>query len=237
MNLKHIFFSKTDEQVTPVDQLEHRQLRIGDAIPGLRATSTLGYLNLQQLAEGKWLIIFSHPAPFTSVCSTELATLAAKHEEFQSRGVVLVGICRSSVEEQAAWHSQIKDDFGVDITFPVICDRSGAISNLLGMVHPLEAESCTIRKTMIVDRTLRIRVMQEYPIAIGRSTEEMLRVVDALQATDQLQLLAGADWQPGDAFLLPPDVPDLVARRRYGEALREINSYIKTVSLRAGGVF
>ncbi len=232
-----MFFSKTDEwvKVLEADQLEQRQPRIGDVLPDIRAASTHGYINLRGLADSRWLVLFSHPAPFTSVCSTELAALAARLHDFEARQVALVGICRSTVESQESWHRQIKTVFGVDIGFPIICDRSGAISELLGMVHPLEATTFAIRKTMVVDPSLNIRMIQEYPLTVGRSTEETLRVVDALQATRELDLLAGADWEPGEAFLLPPDMPNSLAQRRYGQAFREINSYIKTVSLRAYG--
>lgn len=237
LKLRDMFHPKADEGVRlpDADRPEGRQPRIGDDILDIRAASTHGYINLRNLADEKWLVLFSHPAPFTSVCSTELAAFAAKLGEFETRRVALVGICRSTVEEQERWHRQIKSVFGVDIGFPIICDRSGTISELLGMVHPLEDTNCAIRKTMVVDPSLKIRLIQEYPIAVGRSTDETLRAVDALQATREFDLLAGADWEPGEAFLLPPDIPDAVARRRYGQRLREINSYIKTVSLRMDG--
>lgn len=233
MKLRNALWGGQTERIRLEEALlETRQPQIGDTVPNVRSRSTHGYLNLHEWVEGKWFVLFSHPAAFTSVCTTELAALAARQDEFDARDVRLIGICRSSAEEQDAWHQEIKSIFGVEIGFPMISDRSGTVSSLLGMIHPHEDPRCTIRKTMIVDPALRVRLIQEYPMAVGRSTDETLRAVAALQAADEFDVLTGADWQPHDEVLVPPGLSEKEISARYGATAQVIRDYLRTVDIR-----
>lgn len=190
--------------------------QIGDIVPNFRADTTMGPLAFHPWAEGQWSVLFSHPKAYTPVCTTEVASLAAMQDEFSQRGVQLLGICCSGLEEQLEWHHEITRLFGHQVRFPMIGDVDGELAGLIGMVHGKEHEDWPIRKTLIVDPSLRVRAISEYPIAVGRSSEELLRLIDALQRVTAYRVVTGADWEKGDRVMLYPGVeapPTLFTRQ------------------------
>jgi len=179
--------------------------QIGDIVPDFRAEAPSGPFRFHRFAEGHWVVLFSHPAAFTAVCTSELASLAAHHHEFQARDVKLLNVSADAPAESARWLADLEDLFGVEIRFPTVTDASGTLTRLFGMVHRKEAEACAIRKTFVIDPALRIRAITEYPVAVGRSTDELLRLVDALRVSDSHDVGAPADWRPGDHCVLMPE--------------------------------
>ncbi len=197
--------------------------RIGDIVPDFRADSTQGPLAFHDWAEGGWTVLFGHPLAFTAVCTTEMAALAALAPDFARRGARLVGLSCSPVEEARAWAAEIARLYGVGVSFPLVADPQARLCDLFGMVHEKQSPHCAIRKTMVVGPDLRLRALIEYPMRVGRSSEETLRLLDALQAAEAYNLGVPADWREGDDLVLlppemgPPAVPPDRGWRRFSD--------------------
>jgi peroxiredoxin 2/4 len=180
-----------------------RPLRIGDVAPDFRARTTAGERALSDF-RGKWLIFFSHPADFTPVCTTEFVGLAKAADQFAAMGCELLGLSVDSLFSHFAWLLAIREAFGVTIGFPVIEDPGMAIGRAYGMIDEDAKDSAAIRSTYFIDPAGVIRAITTYPHNVGRSVDEMLRVVAALQRTAGDQVLTPEGWHPGDDVLLPP---------------------------------
>lgn len=178
-------------------------LRIGDAAPDFVARSTLGEVRLSDF-RGRWLILFSHPADFTPVCTTEFVALAKAAADFAQRDCALMALSVDSLFSHFAWLRLIRDRYGVEVRFPIVEDPTLVIGRAYGMVAAHDPDSATVRTTFFIDPDGVIRTMTCYPANVGRSVPEMLRVLDALQAVDAGQALAPANWQPGEPMLRPP---------------------------------
>ena len=178
-------------------------LRIGDIPPDFEARSTIGPIQLSQYRE-RWLILFSHPADFTPVCTTEFVELARRAEEFEARECALMALSVDSLFSHFAWLRMIRDRFDVEVRFPIVEDPTLVIGRALGMVAPTDNDSATVRTTFFIDPAGVIRAMTCYPASMGRSIPEMLRMLDALQAIDTLGGLAPANWHPDDPLLRLP---------------------------------
>ena len=179
-------------------------LRIGDLAPDFTARSTAGPVRLADFRQN-WLVLFSHPADFTPVCTTEFVALARAAEDFARRDCALMALSVDSLFSHFAWLRMIRDRTGVEVRFPIIEDPTMVIARAYGMVGSEDTDSGTVRTTFFIDPTGTIRAMSCYPANVGRSIPEMLRTLDALQATGAKHL-APADWQPGDALLNPVSV-------------------------------
>jgi peroxiredoxin (alkyl hydroperoxide reductase subunit C) len=175
-------------------------LRIGDAAPDFEARSTLGPVRLSSF-RGRWLILFSHPADFTPVCTTEFVALAREAAAFERRDCALMALSVDSLFSHFAWLRMIRDRFGVEVRFPIIEDPTLVVGRAFGMVSAEDSDSATVRTTFFIDPKGVIRAMTCYPANLGRSIPEMLRILDGLQAIDAKGGLAPANWQPGEAML------------------------------------
>lgn len=178
-------------------------LRIGDLAPDFEARSTSGPQRLSSY-RGKWLVLFSHPADFTPVCTTEFVALAREADAFAARDCALMALSVDSLFAHFAWLRIIRDRFGVEVRFPILEDPTMVIGRAYGMVSGQDSDSGTVRTTFFIDPKGVIRTMTCYPANLGRSIPEMLRIVDGLQAVDAAGGLAPANWHPGDALMKPP---------------------------------
>ena len=179
--------------------------RIGDPAVPFRVRTTLGERSLD-MYRGKWLLLFSHPADFTPVCTSEFIAFARAWPQFQSMGCELLGVSVDSLFAHLAWMQSIRDGFGVEIPFPVAEDLSMSLAAAYGMIHPGDTNTATIRATFLIDPTGIVRLVSYYPMANGRNVDEMLRTLAALQETDATGLATPAGWQPGSDGVLPPAV-------------------------------
>lgn len=168
--------------------------------PDFRARTTLGERSLSEY-RGQWLILFSHPADFTPVCTTEFIALAKSADEFEAAGCALLGLSVDSIYSHIAWVTAIKHKFGVNVPFPIIEDPSMAIGHAYGMIDNAAVDSAAVRSTYFIDPDGVIRAITTYPHNVGRSVIEMLRLLRALQATEGGEVLAPEGWQPGDRLL------------------------------------
>jgi len=177
-------------------------LRMGDVAPDFEARSTRGPVRLSDY-KGRWLVFFSHPADFTPVCTTEFVALARAHGRFAELDCALLGLSVDSLYSHLAWTRAIRELFSVEIPFPVIEDPSMLIGRAYGMIDETAESSAGVRATYFIDPAGIIRAITHYPLTLGRSIDEMVRMVAALQATYSGEKLAPADWQPGQPLLLP----------------------------------
>jgi peroxiredoxin (alkyl hydroperoxide reductase subunit C) len=177
--------------------------RIGDFAPDFEARSTVGPIRLSAF-RGRWLVLFSHPADFTPVCTTEFVALAREAYAFEARGCALMALSVDSLFSHFAWLRMIRDRFGTEVRFPIVEDPTLVIGRAFGMVSAQDSDSATVRTTFFIDPKGVIRAMTCYPANLGRSIPEMLRIVDGLQAIDAMGGLAPANWQPGKPLMRPP---------------------------------
>ena len=171
---------------------------IGDKFPELVVKTTHGMMNLPKDVAGKWLVLFSHPADFTPVCTTEFVGFAKKNAEFEKVGAKLIGLSIDQVFSHIKWVEWIEDNLNVKIPFPIIAD-TGAVAMQLGMIHPSKASN-TVRAVFIIDPTATIRLIIYYPQEVGRNIDEVLRALKALQYTDKNHVAAPENW-PNNDFL------------------------------------
>jgi peroxiredoxin (alkyl hydroperoxide reductase subunit C) len=177
--------------------------RLGMTAPGFEAVTTHGKIRLEDYV-GSWVILFSHPADFTPVCTTEFLAFAAIAPELRKRNVELLGLSIDSPTSHIAWIRNIKEKFGIDIPFPIIADSNKEVANLYGMVMPGESHTETSRCVFVIDPNGIVRAMIYYPLTTGRNTDEIIRLIDALQTTDKHGVATPANWKPGEPVIVPP---------------------------------
>lgn len=192
--------------------------RISEPAPEFSANTTQGPIKLSQY-RGKWVMLFSHPADFTPVCTTEISEFARRNDEFVQRNVQLIGLSVDGVPSHIAWTRDIANLAGVPVPFPIIADLDMKVSKLYGMLHPGESTTATVRSVFFIDDKGMIRALVYYPLSTGRSVDELLRVFDSLQTTSQQGVSTPVDWQPGMPVVVPaPGTADAVLDREQAEA-------------------
>lgn len=180
-------------------------LHLGDAAPNFAARTTMGRISLSDY-RGRWLVLFSHPADFTPVCTTEFVALSKAADRFAALDCALLAISVDSLYSHLAWVRAIRDSFGVTVGFPIIEDPSMVIGRAYGMIADNARDASTMRSTFFIDPGGIIRAMTCYPATVGRSVDEMLRLVAALQRVDAEDIVTPEGWQPGDPALQPPEL-------------------------------
>ncbi len=196
--------------------------RINEAAPDFHAKSTHGMIRLSDYtSKGKWVLLFSHPADFTPVCTTEFVEFARAEQEFARRNVQLIGNSIDSVYSHIAWVRNIQDKFGVKVWFPVIADLDQKVAHAYGMVHEAVSDTAAVRAVFFIDPKGMIRALLYYPLSLGRNIGEILRVFDALQTADANACATPANWQPGEAVIIgaPITQQDAEARVSSGNGL------------------
>jgi peroxiredoxin (alkyl hydroperoxide reductase subunit C) len=178
--------------------------RIGDDAPDFEAVTTHGKLNFSDYADGKWVILFSHPADFTPVCTTELSGFANRKNEFEALDTKLIGLSIDSIHSHLAWVNNVKEKTGVYLDFPIIADIDMKVSKMYGMLQPNESETAAVRAVFFIDPFLKIRLVMYYPLNVGRNMDEILRVLEALQTSDEYKVALPLDWKKGDKVIVPP---------------------------------
>ncbi len=207
--------------------------QIGDVFPDFSAETSAGPLQFFDWADGHWTHLFSHPAARTPVCTTEVAALASTQQDFDERNVKLLGFSGSSIADQQTWHADIERVFGVSVAIPFVVDEGCQMARKFGMLHARHSTEMPIRKSFILDPQMRIRMIFEYPIFIGRGTEEILRVIDSLQIVDRTGLAVPADWEEGDGLLFGENMTDDHARLLYGDRFTRLTDYLAVIRHRA----
>ncbi len=192
-----------EKEPIPAPTAGARALRLGDVAPVFQARSTMGDVRLDQF-RGRWLIFFSHPADFTPVCSSEFVALARAAPQFEAIGCALLGLSVDSLYSHLAWVRAIRDLFGVTVPFPIVEDPTMTIGRAYGMLDESARDSSAMRATYYIDPQGVVRALTWYPLTVGRSVEEMLRLATALQRAASGDVMTPEGWTPGADLLLPP---------------------------------
>lgn len=199
--------------------------RLGEVAPNFVARTTFGKLKLSDYNKDSWVLLFSHPADFTPVCTTEFIAFTEKQEEFDKRNVKLLGLSVDSVYSHIAWVKQIEELFEVKIKFPIIADIPMQISELYGMIHPEISEIHPIRSIFLIDPEGIIRTIIYYPSSVGRNIDEIIRLIDAMQVVDKEGVATPANWKSGDNVIIPPPNTVEEASEREHEQHEECHSW------------
>lgn len=178
--------------------------RIGDQAPDFKAVTTKGDIQFSEFAKDKWTVLFSHPADFTPVCTTEMSGFAERKAEFDALNTELIGLSIDSIHSHLAWVNNVKEKTGVFFNFPIIADIDMKVSKLYGMLQPNESETAAVRAVFFIDPTKKIRLIMYYPLNIGRNMDEILRVLEGLQVSDEHSVALPLNWRKGDKVIVPP---------------------------------
>ena len=178
--------------------------RIGDQAPDFKANTTYGPIQFSEYNKDSWVILFSHPADFTPVCTTEMSGFAQRSDEFAALNTKLIGLSIDSIHAHVAWVNNVKKNTGVLFNFPIIADIDMKVSQLYGMLQPNESETAAVRAVFFVDPKGKIRLIMYYPLNVGRNMDEILRVLKALQTSDKYSVALPLNWVPGEKVIVPP---------------------------------
>jgi peroxiredoxin (alkyl hydroperoxide reductase subunit C) len=198
--------------------------RLNEPAPDFEAVSTQGPIRLSDY-RGKWVVLFSHPADFTPVCTTELAEFARRAPEFEKLNTQLVGLSVDSVYSHIAWIRNFEQHLGVKVTYPLIADLDTKVAQLYGMIHPGASSTATVRCVFIIDDEGILRTMIYYPLTNGRSVDEIMRILQALQTNAALGVATPQGWTPGDKVIVPPPLTTEDAEARVNDSTVEVTDW------------
>lgn len=192
-------------------------LRLGDIAPDFKAETTEGPIEFHEWKAGKWAVLFSHPADFTPICTTELGRVAGLKDEFERRNVKVIGISVDTLEHHEGWKDDIADVTGNALNFPLIADPDRTIATLYDMIHPNASATATVRSVFVIDPANKLRLTLTYPASTGRNFAELLRVIDSLQLTDSHKVATPADWEKGQDVIVLASLSDAEAKELFPE--------------------
>ncbi len=204
-------------------------IRLGDIAPDFTQDSTDGEINFHDWLGDSWGVLFSHPKTFTPVCTTELGEVARLKGEFDRRKVKVLALSVDSASDQKKWESDIAETQGHTVNFPMIADQDGKVSNLYGMIHPNANDTLTVRTVFIIDPNKKVRLTLTYPASTGRNFEEVLRVIDSIQLTENHKVATPVNWKNGEDVIIVPAVSDEDAKKRFPQGWDAKKPYLRVV--------
>ncbi|RSC22117.1 MULTISPECIES: peroxiredoxin [Acinetobacter] len=203
-------------------------LRLGDTAPNFEQQSSEGEINFYEFLADDWAILFSHPADYTPVCTTELGYTAKLKDEFEKRGVKAIALSVDDVESHQGWIKDINETQNTTVNFPIIADKDRKVSELYGFIHPNASETTTVRSLVIIDPNKKVRLIITYPASTGRNFNEILRVVDSLQLTDHHKVATPANWQQGEDVVIVPSLKDEEEiKQRFPKGYKAVKPYLR----------
>ncbi|HSU54621.1 MAG TPA: peroxiredoxin [Candidatus Dormibacteraeota bacterium] len=202
-------------------------IRLGDTAPNFTATTTEGTIDFHQWLGNSWGVLFSHPADFTPVCTTELGTVAKLKSEFEKRNTKVIAVSVDPLNSHQGWIKDINETQRVMMNFPVIADDKREIATAYDMIHPGVDDKATVRSVFIIGPDKKIKLMLTYPASTGRNFLEILRVIDSLQLTAKHKLATPADWQQGQDCIISPSVSDADAAKLFPQGFRAVKPYLR----------
>lgn len=204
-------------------------LQLGEIAPDFTVESTEGTLGFHQWLGESWAVLFSHPADYTPVCTTELGAFAKRKDEFAARGAKLVGISVDPLASHHGWARDIEQTQGAALNYPLLADEDQVVAKLYGMIHPKADPRVTVRTVFIIDSDKKIRLTLTYPPSTGRNVDEILRVIDSLQLTDNHKVATPVDWQNGEDVIIVPSLSDSDAKERFPDGWEAKTPYLRVV--------
>ncbi|GAB2485865.1 peroxiredoxin [Algoriphagus taiwanensis] len=203
-------------------------LRLGDIAPDFKAESTEGTIQFHEFLGDSWGILFSHPADFTPVCTTELGAVAKLRDEFARRNVKVIALSVDGLESHKSWIGDIQETQGTAVNFPIIADHDKKVSALYDMIHPNSNENFTVRSVFIIGPDKKIKLTITYPASTGRNFDELLRVIDSLQLTANYSVATPANWKHGEDVVVAPAIPTEDIPSRFPKGHKIIKPYLRT---------
>jgi alkyl hydroperoxide reductase subunit AhpC len=202
-------------------------LRLGDTAPDFTAETTVGTINFHEWAADSWVVLYSHPADFTPVCTTELGRTAKLKDEFERRGVKAIALSVDDVEDHKRWIGDINETQNTEVNFPIIGDKDRKVAELYDMLHPNASASATVRSVFIIDPNHKVRATITYPASTGRNFGEILRVIDSLQLTDNHKVATPVDWVDGQDCVILPSISNEDAKSQFPKGWNELRPYLR----------
>ncbi len=203
-------------------------IRLGDTAPDFTATTTEGDVNFHDWLDNQWAVLFSHPKDFTPVCTTELGRVAQLKDEFDSRGVKVIGLSVDPVDSHHSWIKDIEATQNTTINYPLIADPDGKIAALYDMLDPTSEDTMTARNVFVIGPDKKVKLTIVYPASTGRNFDEILRVIDSLQLTADYQVATPVDWNHGEDCIIIPSIPDEDIPAKFPKGHQRIKSYLRT---------
>ena len=203
-------------------------LQLGDSVPIFTQASSTGEIDFYEWAGDSWVVLFSHPADFTPVCTTELGAVAKLKPEFDQRNVKVLALSVDDVESHKGWIGDIEETQSTKLNYPILADPDRKVSDLYGMIHPSANNTLTVRSVFIIDPQKKLRLTLTYPASTGRNFDEILRVIDSLQLTDNYQVATPADWKEGDDCVIVPSIKDPnELKQKFPKGYKEVKPYLR----------
>jgi len=219
---------ETNEELKEINAMP----RIGDTAPDFEAVTTTGKIKFSDFAKDKWVVMFSHPADFTPVCTTEMSGFAQRKSEFDALNTELLGLSIDSIHSHLGWVQNVRENTGVYFDFPIIADIDMKVSKLYGMLQPNESETAAVRAVFFIDPSKKIRLIMYYPLNVGRNMDEILRSLEALQVSDEHKVALPLDWKKGDKVIVgPPKTLDELNERLADDSLDKTDWYLAKKTL------
>lgn len=204
-------------------------IRLGDIAPDFTQDSTAGEIHFHDWLGDSWGVLFSHPKTFTPVCTTELGEVARLKPEFEKRGVKVLALSVDAADDQKKWEGDILETQGHRVNFPMIADHDSKVSNLYGMIHPNASNTLTVRTVFIIDPAKKVRLTLTYPASTGRNFEEVLRVIDSIQLTENHKVATPVNWKDGENVIIVPAVSDEDAKAKFPDGWEAKKPYLRIV--------
>ena len=202
-------------------------LRLGDTAPNFKAKTTAGDLDFYEYLGNGWGVLFSHPADFTPVCTTELGKTASLQNEFTKRNVKVLAVSVDPLDKHIGWVKDINETQNVTVGFPIIADEDRTVANLYGMIHPNASETFTVRSLFVIGPDKKVKLTITYPASTGRNFVEVLRVIDSLQLTANYSVATPADWKEGEDVIVVPAVSTEDAQKKFPKGVKIVKPYLR----------
>lgn len=202
-------------------------IKLGDTAPNFQAESSVGDINFYNYLGDSWGILFSHPADYTPVCTTELGYTAKLQSEFDARGTKVIALSVDGVEDHQNWVKDINETQKTLVQFPIIADKDRKVSELYDFIHPNASVTATVRSLLIIDPSKKVRLIITYPASTGRNFDEILRVLDSLQLVDAYKVATPVNWENGEDVIIPPKISTEEARKIFPKGVTEIKPYLR----------
>ncbi|TDD96208.1 peroxiredoxin [Flavobacterium cellulosilyticum] len=203
-------------------------LRLGDIAPDFEAETTLGKIHFHEWLGDSWGVLFSHPADFTPVCTTELGTVANYYPEFVKRNTKVIALSVDGLKSHLEWIKDINETQGTTVNFPIIADEDQKVATLYDMIHPNANDKFTVRSVFIIGADKKIKLTLTYPASTGRNFDELLRVIDSLQLTANYSVATPANWKEGEDVVISPAIPDSEIPTKFPKGFKYIKYYLRT---------
>lgn len=202
-------------------------LRLGDIAPNFRAKTSAGDIDFYEYLGNSWGVLFSHPADYTPVCTTELGRTALLKEEFAKRNVKVLAVSVDPLDKHMGWINDINETQHCNVDFPIIADEDRTVANLYGMIHPNASETFTVRSLFVIGPDKKVKLMITYPASTGRNFHEVLRVIDSLQLTANHSVATPADWKHGEDVIVVPAVSTEDAIKKFPKGVKVVKPYLR----------